>query len=281
MYTLTNQYLSVLSSSFTGQISSGMSNPRIDLLLIKSLHEVQKSDIMKLAADNVSGGGEYILKHMDILPLDCTALFQFLRHVKNLLELNNGGNCIGENGALEVAGFLKEGKRTGLNLSTCWINKEGAEHLSDALKNENCKLTSLNLSNNITDEGVEHLSDALKNENCKLTSLHLCGNEINNKGVEHLSDALKNENCKLTSLHFFNDITDGPEHLSDALKNENCKLTSLNLSNNITDEGVEHLSDALKNENCKLKRLRIRNTKISNEGAEHLRCVSRNCEITI
>ena len=142
---------------------------------------------MKLAADNVSGGGEYILKHMDILPLDCTALFQFLRHVKNLLELNNGGNCIGENGALEVAGFLKEGKRTGLNLSTCWINKEGAEHLSDALKNENCKLTSLNLSvNEISNKSAEHLSDALKNENCKLKRLCLWNNKISNEGVGHL-----------------------------------------------------------------------------------------------
>ena len=172
---------------------------------------------MKLAADNVSGGGEYILKHMDILPLDCTALFQFLRHVKNLLELNNGGNCIGENGALEVAGFLKEGKRTGLNLSTCWINKEGAEHLSDALKNENCKLTSLDLSENkiISDDGAEHLSDALKNKNCKLTSLDFCENEITDEGAEHLSDALKNENCKLKRLCLWNNkiSNEGVGHL--------------------------------------------------------------------
>ena len=76
----------------------------------------------------------------------------------------------------------------------------------DALKNENCKLTNLDLGMQyINDEGVKHLCDALKNENCKLTNLDLGGNKIvniNDEGVKHLCDALKNENCKLTNLEW-------------------------------------------------------------------------------
>ena len=50
------------------------------------------------------------------------------------------------------------------------IGRQGAAHLSDALKDVNCKLTQLKLGNNeIGDQGAAHLSDALKDVNCKLT----------------------------------------------------------------------------------------------------------------
>ena len=77
----------------------------------------------------------------------------------------------------------------GLNICTC-----------DALKDENCKLTNLNLKGkNITDQGVAHLCDALKDGSCKLLELRLGGNEITDQGVAHLEhtrDVLVN--CKVT-----------------------------------------------------------------------------------
>ena len=54
--------------------------------------------------------------------------------------------------------------------------------------------------NNIGDQGAAHLSDALKDVNCKLTQLYLGANRIGDQGAAHLSDALKDVNCKLTQL---------------------------------------------------------------------------------
>ena len=54
----------------------------------------------------------------------------------------------------------------------------------------------------ITDQGTEYLSKALKSENCKLTSMDLSGNKITDEGVEHLGEALQSGNCELTSLAF-------------------------------------------------------------------------------
>ena len=71
-----------------------------------------------------------------------------------------------------------------LDLNSNEVNDKCAEHLSDALKNENCKLTNLFLnSNKIHDEGDGHLCNALENENCKLTELDLRFNLIDKRCV--------------------------------------------------------------------------------------------------
>ena len=156
---------------------------------------MQECDVMKYAASKVDGGGDdgCSLKYLDIAPVDCAGLFQFLSHVKNLLRIDLSGNNIG---CLELAKFLCENNEViECNLGRNNINDEGVKHLCDALINENCKLTDLNLAlNNINDEGVKHLCDALINENCKLTNLSLGGNNIND---EQLTDAAKIHNVKI------------------------------------------------------------------------------------
>ena len=161
----------------------------------------------------------------------------------------------------------------------------GVSHLCNALKDEICKLTKLNLyHNSIEEQGVSHLCDALKDENCKLTSLNLGNNCITDQGLSHLFDALKDENCKLTELnlsshriteqsvtHWCHVLDQGVSHLPDALTGENCNLTELNLGGNgITDQGLSHLCDALKDENCKLTVLNLYNNSITDQGVSHL-----------
>ena len=136
-----------------------------------------------------------------------------------------------------------------LNLDAKQISAAEAQALAEALKNPNCKLTSLYLDRNeIRATGAQALAEALKNPNCKLTSLHLHDNLIDATGAQALAEALKNPNCKLTSLHFRSNRigTAGIQALAEALKNPNCKLTSLHLGGNeIGATGAQALADAI------------------------------------
>ena len=130
---------------------------------------MQECDVMKYAASKVDGGGDggCSLGMLDIAPVDCPGLFQFLSHIKNLLRIYlffNNINC------LELAKFLCENNEViEFNLFDNNINDEDVEHLCDALKNENCKLTNLSLQCiMIKDQCVEHLYDAAKVHNIKL-----------------------------------------------------------------------------------------------------------------
>ena len=130
---------------------------------------MQECDVMKYAASKIDGGGDYgcSLSKLDIAPVDCAGLFQFLSHVKNLLRIDLSWNNIG---CLEMSKFLcKNNEVIQCDLGNNNINDEGVKHLCDALKNENCKLTKLDLiDNNINDEGGKHLCDAAKIHNVKL-----------------------------------------------------------------------------------------------------------------
>ncbi len=72
----------------------------------------------------------------------------------------------------------------------------------DALSNEHCKLTELDLNNcSLTDRCIPSLCTALKDECCKLTVLSLWGNHITDCGACMLfEDVLSNEHWKLTEL---------------------------------------------------------------------------------
>ena len=156
---------------------------RVLLLMIKCLYEMQECGIIKLAASKVDGGGDdgCSLMSLDIAPVDCTGLFLFLSHVKNLQRLFLNMNHIS---CLELAKFLHEKNEVfELHLPSNNIMCEDVNYLCDALKNENCKLTNLYLYANNINDGVKHLCDALENENCKLTNLNLSDNNINGEGV--------------------------------------------------------------------------------------------------
>ncbi len=72
----------------------------------------------------------------------------------------------------------------------------------DALSNEHCKLTELDLKKcSLTDRCIPRLCTALQDEHCKLTDLSLGGNIIDDEGASMLlEDALSKEHCKLKKL---------------------------------------------------------------------------------
>ena len=191
-------------------------------------------------------------------PVDCTAIVNFLKIDNEILMINLSVNKIGCLGCKEISEFLvfsssvsdSNCKLRSLNLSNNIVTDEGVEYLAKALKNSNCKLNLLDLSeNNVTDEGAKCLAEALKHSNCKLNSLNLLHNNITDEGAKCLAEALKHSNCKLNSLDLAgNKLTgEGEKYLAEALKHSNCKLNSLNLSaNNVTNEGAKCLAEALR-----------------------------------
>ncbi len=198
------------------------------------------------------------------------------------------------------------------------IGDVGAQLLADALKNENCNITDLNLfRQNISGHGVAPLASALKHKNCKLRVLDISENYLAPHGFQPLGEALIHENCKLevfifsyaksklhekdiqllaTTLKHKNcrltELNLGCAHIKDfgtillaeALQHKNCMLTNLILfSNKITPSGMTALAEALKNENNKLESLYLHRNPLGGSGAQFLADALRhkNCNLTL
>ena len=105
-----------------------------------------------------------------------------------LTDLRFYCNQIGKEGAIALAGCLKDTNLTSLDLGSNQIGYEGAKALAEGLKDTN--ITSLDLGwNQIGNEGATALAESLKDTN--LTSLNLGNNKIGKEGVEVLNKALE------------------------------------------------------------------------------------------
>ncbi|XP_059818694.1 NACHT, LRR and PYD domains-containing protein 3-like isoform X1 [Hypanus sabinus] len=96
-----------------------------------------------------------------------------LRRNPSLMELNLGGNKLGDSGVKLVSAALRN---SGCKIQKLWLydvglTDSGAEELVSALS-ANPSLTELDLSNNkLGDSGVELVSAALRNQECKIQKL--------------------------------------------------------------------------------------------------------------
>ncbi|XP_065097911.1 NACHT, LRR and PYD domains-containing protein 3-like isoform X2 [Paramisgurnus dabryanus] len=146
----------------------------------------------------------------------------------------------------------------------------GVKLISDILKNPDCKVTSLRLSDcNITDEGCVALTSALRSNPSHLTHLDLSDNKLRDSGVKLISDVLKDSDCKLEILELSKSkiTAEGCVALTSALRSNPTHLTHLNLSDNkLRDSGVKLISDILKNSDCKLKILKLCDCDITAKG---------------
>ena len=272
-------FVNMLCDSIIKSEPKGQSWP-MALLMMKCLHEYKDEVTVKQAASKIQRS---ITSEKTIINLwnckvtapDCAAILFFIKHLhrNNVLHLSH--NHITDEGVPYLCAALKDEhcKLTTLDLIGNNISDKGVSHLCAALKDEHCKLTTLDLtSNNISDKGVSHLCAALKDEHCRLTELNLAGNNILEQGISHLCAALKDEHCKLTKLEISsNDILDqSVSHLCAALKDEHCKLTTLDFSYPESGQSISHLFVALKDEHCKLTELYLRNADISDQVVFHL-----------
>nr|XP_015195046.1 PREDICTED: ribonuclease inhibitor-like [Lepisosteus oculatus] len=151
-----------------------------------------------------------------------------------------------------------------LDLGCNNLGDSGVKLLSAALRDPNCKLTTLGMKwCELTKRCCEDLASALQSQHSSLREVDLSDNSLGDSGVKLLSAALTNPNCKLTALRMEScKLTERCcEDLASALQSQHSSLTELDLSrNNLGDSGVKLLSAALRDPNCKLTTLRSVNT---------------------
>ncbi|XP_065096621.1 NACHT, LRR and PYD domains-containing protein 12-like [Paramisgurnus dabryanus] len=162
---------------------------------------------------------------------------------------------------------------TELNLSENKLQDSGVKLLSDGLKNTNCELKILQLSNcSITEEGYKSLALALELHPSHLTELDLTGNDPGESGVKKLTDVQKKSNCTLKTLKFLSpDAEKGCQAVMDIVQENPLLLTELKLTKNkLTDTTVKHLAALLEDKHCKLKTIQFNSNSISEKGCVDL-----------
>ncbi|KAG1925185.1 NACHT, LRR and PYD domains-containing protein 12-like [Pimephales promelas] len=167
-----------------------------------------------------------------------------------------------------------------LNLSFNNLQDSGLKLLSDGLKNPQCKLQTLKLSNcRIGEEGCVAVVTALRSNPSHLRELDLSCNKPRDSGGKLLSDLLKDPHCKLEKLLLYN-CRLGEEvctALASSLISNPSNLRELNLSyNKPGHSAVELLSNLLHDPRCKLEKLQLCNCSIGEDGCAALATALRS-----
>ncbi|CAM4950401.1 unnamed protein product [Rotaria socialis] len=200
---------------------------------------------------------------------------------EKFITLDVARNLIGPVGAQHLTNALKNNTTlTALDLSTNQMRNAGIQHLASILEN-NTTLTTVNLAiNRIGPIGTQYLANVLKN-NLTLATLNLAGNQIGAVGAQHLAKALQN-NTTLTKLDICaNQIgTTEVQHLANVL-HTNTGLIKMHLaSNRISDEGSQYLANALSN-NSVLTTLNLTGNQIEGQGVQYFaNALSNNTTLT-
>ncbi|XP_063043031.1 NACHT, LRR and PYD domains-containing protein 3-like [Engraulis encrasicolus] len=150
-----------------------------------------------------------------------------------------------------------------LDLDGNQIRDSGVKHISDLLRNPDCKLKTLTLGDcSITAEGCAALASALaSNPSSHLMHLDLDGKQLGDSGVKHISDLLRNPDCNLQTLKLGTCrlTAESCAALASALtSNPSSHQLQLNLKYNgyeLGDSEVKHISDLLRNPDCQLQEL--------------------------
>ncbi|XP_072133539.1 NACHT, LRR and PYD domains-containing protein 3-like isoform X3 [Mobula birostris] len=191
------------------------------------------------------------IKHLDlaVCHIQCEGIQWLGPGLHKCRELRLSGNELGDSGVKLVSAALRnlECKIQKLELCEVGLTDSGAEDLVSALST-NPSLTELNLSyNKLGDSGVKLVSAALRNPECKIQKLWLSDVGLTDSGAEDLVSALST-NPSLTELNLsYNKLGDsGVKLVSAALRNPECKIQKLGLDDvGLRDSGVEDLVSAL------------------------------------
>ncbi|XP_026109007.1 NLR family CARD domain-containing protein 3-like [Carassius auratus] len=161
-----------------------------------------------------------------------------------------------------------------LNMNNNNLQDSGVNLLCTGLKDINCKLEILRLSDcSISEEGYKALSSALRSNPSHLIELDLTGNDPGESGVKQLSDLLQDPNCQIKTLSLKkNCITEGGCHVLAAALNSNpSNLTELDLSENkLGNPGMKIILTLYENVQCRLEKLKLNCISITDEGCAAL-----------
>ncbi|XP_051874587.1 NACHT, LRR and PYD domains-containing protein 12-like [Pristis pectinata] len=195
-------------------------------------------------------------------------------------SLKMNGSNLGDSGVkiLSQVTRCRDGKLQNLELERNDLTHKCCEALAFILSN-NSMLRNLNLcDNHLGDKGICLLSTTLKQPQCRIQKLNLSNNNLSTGSWEELVSVLMT-NQTLRELNVSNNRVGeaGLRILSTALKNSRCKLQKLGLNNTSTfdfgmmgsyleETGVEVLCDVLRNPNCTLKSLELASNCLSQKN---------------
>ncbi|XP_048397564.1 NACHT, LRR and PYD domains-containing protein 3-like [Stegostoma tigrinum] len=246
---------------------------------VKILTDVMRSQDCKLQNVKLDGNN---LTHKS-----CEHLATALADNHKIILLDLSDNNIQDKGFILLCKAL-EAQKCSLQMLSVGGNKLTSACCKDLAKmlGVNNTLVELDLSHNrIGENGLQELSEALKNESCKLQKLGLnsifafefgiMGTYEDASGAGIICDILKSKNCTLQSLGLAkNSFTEnGCAELIKSLKG-NQILTELDLgSNNVQNEGMAALCDILTEKGCKIQSLKVANAKLTSDCCARLASV--------
>ncbi|KAM4818191.1 NACHT, LRR and PYD domains-containing protein 12-like isoform 1-T1 [Thomomys bottae] len=163
--------------------------------------------------------------------------------------------------------FIYNQHITELDLSENPLGDQGVKYLCAGLRNYNCKVEKLELSEcSLSAACCETLAQVLCFTH-SLTKLLLINNKIGDLGLKLLCEGLKQPDCQLKDLALWTCHLTGAccQDLCNALYT-NEHLTDLDLSDNaLGDEGIKVLCKGLEHPSCKLQTLWIAECHLTDE----------------
>ncbi|EKD56130.1 MAG: hypothetical protein ACD_58C00293G0001, partial [uncultured bacterium] len=196
-------------------------------------------------------------------------------------ELEFSGNQISDVGAEAIAMTLPNSQITTFTLGLGGkrgekFSTDSVRALSAALKDPKCKVSCLNLANQIDDEAIKDFAEAVISARlCQKRNLsirydsHFLMPNLSESLAPVIPIVLDDPNYRITDLNLARlEIGDtGVRYIVDALRNPKYEITKLDLSNNhIEDVGAEAVASALIDPNCKVTELIIWHNQISDVG---------------
>uniref|UniRef100_W5LVP7 NACHT domain-containing protein n=1 Tax=Lepisosteus oculatus TaxID=7918 RepID=W5LVP7_LEPOC len=217
---------------------------------------------------------------------DLASVFQS-QH-SSLRELELSDNKLGDSGVKLLSAALRDPncKLTTLWMENCGLTERCFEDLVSVLQSQHSSLRELDLSvNNLGDSGVKLLSAALRDPNCKLTTLRMEVCRLTERCCEDLASALQSQHSRLRELNLsYNNLGDsGTKLLSAALRDPNCKLTTLKMKDcKLTERCCEDLASALQSQHSSLTVLDLSDNNLGDSGVKLLSAALRdpNCKLT-
>ncbi|KAA0711822.1 NACHT, LRR and PYD domains-containing protein 3 [Triplophysa tibetana] len=161
-----------------------------------------------------------------------------------------------------------------LNMSNNNLQDDGVKRLSEGLKNTNCELNKLSVSEcSIGEEGYKCLYSAVRsNPESHLIELDLRGNDPGETGVKLIYQLIQDHKCKLNTVRFLSSSSavEAFEYLTETLGINPLLQREVNLSHKLDESRVNQICDLLKDKHCRINTLILSNSSITAGGCADL-----------
>nr|XP_021325364.1 ribonuclease inhibitor [Danio rerio] len=262
-------------------------------LLLKELslsgHELGDTRVNQLSAllqDKHCQINTLILSHCSITEEQCVILTSALKsNLSHLRELNLSGNQIRKSGLNLLCDVLKDShcKLETLRLNDCKLTDRSCSTLAAVLRSEN-NLKELNMSyNNLQDSGVKLLCAGLKNIQCKLEILSLSDCSISEEGYKALASALRSNPSHLIELDLRGNDPgqSGVKELTEILQDPHCTLNTLRFLSPAADEFCQFVTGVVDINPLLLKELNLSDQELGDTRVNQLSALlqDEHCQI--